>query len=154
MSAPLLIIKYTHIDILIITPKIVIVPQHAYSLGSYPKKTILEESNRDENWSKIPFAFSGTFLMQCSVNHLLYENEVLFWYFFLTCSDCMKRLHYVLVRDIFRLVLCRVPSFKASKYLITNREYLEFVNSGGYEDSKYWTKEGKNHFPQQDSLSR
>lgn len=66
----------------------------------------------------------------------------------------MKHLHYVLVRDIFRLVLCRVPSFKASKYLITNREYLEFVNSGEYENSKYWTKEGKNHFPQQDSLSR
>ena len=74
--------------------------------------------------------------------------------FFLTCSDCMKHLHYVLVRDIFRLVLCRVPSFKASKYLITNLEYLEFVNSGGYEDSKYWTKEGKNHFTLQDSLSR
>ncbi|XP_073227915.1 uncharacterized protein [Porites lutea] len=36
----------------------------------------------------------------------------------------------------------KVPSFKASKYLITNREYLEFVNSGGYENSKYWTKEG------------
>ena len=66
----------------------------------------------------------------------------------------MKHLHYVLVRDIFRLVLCRVPSFKASKYLITNREYLAFVNSGGYEDSKYWTKEGKNHFTLQDSLSR
>ena len=59
----------------------------------------------------------------------------------------MKHLHYVLVRDIFRLVLYRVPSFKASKYLITNREYLEFVNNGGYEDSKYWTKEGKNRFP-------
>ena len=77
MSAPLWIIKYTHINILIITPKIVIVPQHAYSLAS-KQKTILEESNRDENWSKIAFAFSGTFLMQCSVNHLLYENEVLF----------------------------------------------------------------------------
>lgn len=82
MSAPLWIIKYTHINILIIIPKIVIVPQHAYSLSKkvvvVSKKTILEESNRDENWSKIPFAFSGTFLMQCSVNHLLYENEVLF----------------------------------------------------------------------------
>ena len=39
--------------------------------------------------------------------------------------------------------LLRVPSFKASKYLITNREYLEFVNDGGYETSKYWTKEGE-----------
>ena len=39
--------------------------------------------------------------------------------------------------------LLRVPSFKASKYLITNREYLEFVNDGGYENSKYWTQEGE-----------
>lgn len=39
---------------------------------------------------------------------------------------------------------CRAPSFKASKYLITNHEYLEFVNDGGYENSKYWTKEGEN----------
>ena len=37
-----------------------------------------------------------------------------------------------------------VPAFKASKYLITNREYLEFVKDGGYKNSKYWTKEGKN----------
>ena len=38
----------------------------------------------------------------------------------------------------------RVPPFRASKYLITNREYLDFVNDGGYEDSKYWTDEGWN----------
>ena len=37
VSAPLWIRKYTHINILIITPKIVIVPQHAYSLGSKQK---------------------------------------------------------------------------------------------------------------------
>jgi len=36
----------------------------------------------------------------------------------------------------------KVPPFKASKYLITNREYLEFVNDGGYGNSTYWTKEG------------
>ena len=38
----------------------------------------------------------------------------------------------------------RVPPFKASKYLITNREYLEFVNDGGYKNPKHWTKEGEN----------
>jgi len=41
------------------------------------------------------------------------------------------------------LSFLRVPPFKASKYLITNREYLEFVNDGGYENPKYWTQEGK-----------
>ena len=36
-----------------------------------------------------------------------------------------------------------MPPFKASKYLVTNREFLEFVKDGGYENSKYWTKEGE-----------
>ncbi|XP_078381059.1 uncharacterized protein LOC144663860 isoform X1 [Oculina patagonica] len=36
----------------------------------------------------------------------------------------------------------KVPPFKASKYLVTNREYLEFVNDEGYENCKFWTEEG------------
>lgn len=36
----------------------------------------------------------------------------------------------------------RVPAFEASKFMITNGEYLEFVESGGYEDEKFWTEEG------------
>jgi 5-histidylcysteine sulfoxide synthase len=35
-----------------------------------------------------------------------------------------------------------VLPFKASKNLISNQEYLEFFNSGAYNDQKYWTKEG------------
>lgn len=41
--------------------------------------------------------------------------------------------------DVF---ICRVPAFEASKFMITNGEYLEFVESGGYEDEKFWTEEG------------
>ena len=36
-----------------------------------------------------------------------------------------------------------MPPFKASKYLVTNQEFLEFVKDGGYENSKYWTKAGE-----------
>lgn len=36
-----------------------------------------------------------------------------------------------------------VPSFKASQYLITNEEYLSFVQAGGYQQEKYWTEEGQ-----------
>jgi ergothioneine biosynthesis protein EgtB len=32
-----------------------------------------------------------------------------------------------------------VPAFAIDKYKITNREYLEFLNSGGYENEEYWT---------------
>ncbi|GAA6170459.1 5-histidylcysteine sulfoxide synthase [Colwellia sp. KU-HH00111] len=36
-----------------------------------------------------------------------------------------------------------VPNFSASKYLVSNQEYLAFVNAGGYQQSKFWTDEGK-----------
>ena len=35
-----------------------------------------------------------------------------------------------------------VPQFEASKYLITNGEFFEFVNAGGYEKEEFWTAEG------------
>ena len=35
-----------------------------------------------------------------------------------------------------------VKDFKASKFLVSNREYLAFVEEGGYSTQKYWTDEG------------
>lgn len=35
-----------------------------------------------------------------------------------------------------------VPAFKASKYLCSNAEFLEFVEAGGYEDEQWWGEEG------------
>ena len=35
-----------------------------------------------------------------------------------------------------------VASFQASKYLVSNAEFLEFVSSDGYDQQKYWTEEG------------
>lgn len=35
-----------------------------------------------------------------------------------------------------------VKSFKAAKFLVSNGEFLEFVNDAGYKIQKYWTKEG------------
>ena len=37
-----------------------------------------------------------------------------------------------------------VETFKASKYLVSNEEFLEFVESGGYENQDFWTEEGWN----------
>jgi 5-histidylcysteine sulfoxide synthase/putative 4-mercaptohistidine N1-methyltranferase len=37
-----------------------------------------------------------------------------------------------------------VRDFKASKYLVSNREFLEFVQGGGYAKRQYWTEEGWN----------
>jgi len=35
-----------------------------------------------------------------------------------------------------------VKDFKASKYLVSNEEYLEFVKGDGYKTKEYWTDEG------------
>jgi 5-histidylcysteine sulfoxide synthase/putative 4-mercaptohistidine N1-methyltranferase len=36
-----------------------------------------------------------------------------------------------------------VDDFAASRYLVSNREYLEFVEAGGYRTPAYWTEEGE-----------
>ncbi len=35
-----------------------------------------------------------------------------------------------------------IPAFKASKYLVSNGEFLQFVQEGGYENAAYWDGEG------------
>ena len=35
-----------------------------------------------------------------------------------------------------------VEDFAASRYLVSNREYLAFVEAGGYRQEQYWTEEG------------
>ena len=36
-----------------------------------------------------------------------------------------------------------VEEFSASKYLVSNGEFMEFVKSGGYENKEYWDSEGR-----------
>ncbi len=36
-----------------------------------------------------------------------------------------------------------IEDFKASKYLVSNGEFLEFINDGGYNEDKFWSDEGK-----------
>jgi 5-histidylcysteine sulfoxide synthase/putative 4-mercaptohistidine N1-methyltranferase len=37
-----------------------------------------------------------------------------------------------------------VPEFAAARYLVSNREFLPFVESGGYQERQWWTDEGWN----------
>jgi 5-histidylcysteine sulfoxide synthase/putative 4-mercaptohistidine N1-methyltranferase len=37
----------------------------------------------------------------------------------------------------------KVDDFSASKYLVSNREYLEFIEAGGYRTSHFWNEEGR-----------
>lgn len=37
----------------------------------------------------------------------------------------------------------QVEEFKASQYLVSNQEYLEFVEAGGYQKDHYWNEEGR-----------
>jgi 5-histidylcysteine sulfoxide synthase/putative 4-mercaptohistidine N1-methyltranferase len=36
-----------------------------------------------------------------------------------------------------------IPSFKASKYLVSNEAFLAFVEDGGYQHDSYWQEEGR-----------
>lgn len=36
----------------------------------------------------------------------------------------------------------RIEEFKASQYLVSNQEFLEFVEAGGYEQDRHWSDEG------------
>jgi len=36
----------------------------------------------------------------------------------------------------------QVESFRASEYLVSNQEFLAFVENGGYQDKQYWSDEG------------
>ena len=36
-----------------------------------------------------------------------------------------------------------VEAFKISQYLVSNGEYLQFIQAGGYEKTEYWTQEGR-----------
>ncbi len=37
-----------------------------------------------------------------------------------------------------------VETYQASKFLVSNEEYREFIEAGGYQTEKYWTEEGWN----------
>lgn len=37
----------------------------------------------------------------------------------------------------------KIEAFKASKYLVSNHEFMQFVNDGGYENDQFWSVEGK-----------
>lgn len=39
--------------------------------------------------------------------------------------------------------ITKLPVFKASKFLVSNGEFLEFVEAGGYQNDEYWSEEGR-----------
>ena len=39
--------------------------------------------------------------------------------------------------------VCSVPEFEATKYPVTNREFLQFVEESGYKKKELWTEEGR-----------
>lgn len=36
-----------------------------------------------------------------------------------------------------------IPEFKVSRFLVSNQEFLVFVEQGGYQDDNYWNEEGR-----------
>ena len=38
---------------------------------------------------------------------------------------------------------CKLEDFEVSKFLVSNGEFMEFVQNGGYEDERFWDAEGR-----------
>ena len=51
-------------------------------------------------------------------------------------------MEYILLLKNLYLLYSSVPAFEMSKYPITNREFLEFVEADGYKKREYWSAEG------------
>ena len=40
----------------------------------------------------------------------------------------------------FEALETEVPAFRVDKYMVTNREFLDFLQVGGYQDQEFWSK--------------
>jgi len=41
-----------------------------------------------------------------------------------------------------KVQMVEVPAFSASEYLVSNKEFFEFIEAGGYSTQKYWSEDG------------
>lgn len=46
--------------------------------------------------------------------------------------------------------VCHVPAFNMDATLVTNGQFMEFIEEGGYQKSRYWTAEGRTWMMQQE----
>ena len=58
-----------------------------------------------------------------------------------TLSKCSYQLKLQSNYGLFS-VTTSVPEFEATQYLVSNREFLDFVVSGSYQKRELWTEEG------------
>ena len=42
----------------------------------------------------------------------------------------------------FEISRSHVPAFEIDRYMVTNRQFLEFLSAGGYEAREFWTEDG------------
>ncbi len=42
----------------------------------------------------------------------------------------------------FELCRSHVPAFEIDRYMVSNRQFLEFLSAGGYETREFWTEDG------------
>ncbi len=89
---------------------------------SYPKPNFINVQNLNENGSTIKHQDisipGGTFMLGAERNdEFIFDNE--------------KWAHKV-----------NVAAFKISKYVVSNEQYLEFVEAKGYSQEKYWCDKG------------
>lgn len=93
--------------------------KHTFSLNPifpvYHKKfNLVDEENANEGWLNIK---EGIYEIGHDSDHFCFDNEL--------------GRHKVFLHE-----------FQIAKNLVTNGEFIEFIESGGYENFKYWLDEG------------
>lgn len=84
---------------------------------TYPKfwnTNLIEQTNKDSEWLSIP---EGIYQIGNNKDDFYFDNEL----------------------NRHRIFL---EAFEISTNLVTNGEYLDFMNDGGYENPEYWLDEG------------
>jgi ergothioneine biosynthesis protein EgtB len=80
----------------------------------HPNFSLVNNENQEEGWVKVP---AGTYVIGHDGDGFSFDNEL------------PRHMTYI-------------QEFEISKSLVTNGEYMEFMEAGGYDKFEYWLDEG------------
>jgi 5-histidylcysteine sulfoxide synthase len=92
----------------------------------------------------IKYVKENSFFNECSdIDHISPPNKLISFDKDTITLGCMhEQSSYYAWDNEYGKYIEETPAFKASKYLVSNQEYLTFVNDDGYSNDSYWSKEG------------
>ncbi|MDO6444577.1 5-histidylcysteine sulfoxide synthase [Colwellia sp. 1_MG-2023] len=112
-------------------------------MGCEHERIHLETSSVIMRMLPIQYLSNSSYWQACSDSHEAPENDLLMVSGqTVTLGKANDDYTYGWDNEYGQLTI-EISSFKASKYLVSNQEYLQFVEAGGYQNAEYWTEEGQ-----------